>query len=115
MATEFDHGQLEAITGGDLEFEREVLEEYLGSAPKDVDKLAGAIATGDAHATAQAAHALKGASATIGASGFAALALTLELAGKQGDLSHAPAACEALQREFAELVSFLRERIAKAA
>ena len=115
MATEFDYAQLDAITGGDTEFEKEVLEEYLLSAPNDVAKLKNAIAAGDAPATGATAHALKGASATIGAKGFAAIALELEQAGKKGDLAAAPEAFARLESAFAELGGLLRERIAKAA
>jgi HPt (histidine-containing phosphotransfer) domain-containing protein len=115
MATEFDHGQLEAITGGDTGFEREVLEEYLQSAPRDVAKLRSAVAAGDAAATAAAAHSIKGASATIGAKGFAAIALELEQAGKQKDLAGAPAVLARLEAEFDELSAMLRGRIARAA
>jgi HPt (histidine-containing phosphotransfer) domain-containing protein len=115
MATEFDHAQLEAITGGDTDFEREILQEYLQSAPADVAKVAAAVASGDATALARAAHALKGASATIGAKGFAAIALELEHAGKAKDLGNVPAAYGRLQSEFAELESFLGQKVAKAA
>jgi len=115
MATEFDYAQLEAITGGDAEFEREVLEEYLASAPRDVAKVKAAMAAGDPTATAAAAHGLKGASATVGAKGFAAIALELEKAGKSGDLSRAPAAFARLESEFGELVSLIRTHIARAA
>ena len=115
MATEFDHSQLEAITGGDDEFEREILQEYLQSAPADVAKVSAAVQAGDASALASAAHALKGASATIGAKGFAAIALELEHAGKAGDLACAPDAHGRLVSEFTELETFLATRIAKAA
>ena len=115
MATEFDYGQLDGITGGDTEFEREVLDEYLASAPKDIAKLRAAVAAGDASATGASAHALKGASATIGAKGFAAIALELEQAGKKNDLASAPQALDRLEAEFAELAVLIRERIARAA
>ena len=115
MATEFDEAQLEAITGGDVEFEREVLEEYLASAPRDIEKVKNAITSGDATAAGAAAHGLKGASATIGAKGFAAIALELERAGKSGDLSAAPAAFARLESEYSQLVAVLKVRIARAA
>jgi HPt (histidine-containing phosphotransfer) domain-containing protein len=115
MATEFDYGQLDAITGGDAEFEREVLEEYLASAPRDMGKLKAAVTAGDAAATGASAHALKGASATIGAKGFAAIALELEHAGKKGALADAAEAVTRLEAEFAELVVLVRARIARAA
>ena len=115
MATEFDDAQLEAITGGDREFEREVLEEYLHSAPSDLQKLRAAVTAGDAKATGAAAHAIKGASATIGAKGFAAIALLLEQSGKQAQMDEAPAQFARLEAEYAELAVALRARIEKAA
>lgn len=115
MATEFDYGQLDAITGGDVEFEREVLDEYLASAPRDVARLKTALAAGDATAMGSCAHALKGASATIGAKGFAAIALELEHAGKQGNLANVAGVVAKLEAEFEELVVLVRGRIGKAA
>lgn len=115
MATEFDEAQLAAITGGDTEFEREVLEEFMNSAPGDLQKLREAVAAGDAKATGAAAHAIKGASATIGAKGFAAIALQLEQSGKQARLEEAPRLFAQLEAEYAELAVALRARIAKAA
>ena len=115
MATEFDHEQLDAITGGDKEFEREVLEEYLNSAPADLEKVRAAIAAGDAPVTGASAHALKGASATIGAKGFAAIALEIEQAGKRGDLASIAPVFARLQAEFAALRQLLRSRIDRAA
>ncbi|MBK7368579.1 MAG: Hpt domain-containing protein [Candidatus Eisenbacteria bacterium] len=115
MATEFDYAQLDAITGGDTEFEKEVLEEYLLSAPNDVAKLKNAIGANDPSGVGATAHALKGASATIGAKGFAAIALELEQAGKKADLSAAPDAFARLEEAFGDLTVLLRERIAKAA
>lgn len=115
MATEFDSAQLEAVTGGDADFEREVLEEYLVSAPADVAKLAAAVRTADPAGVAAAAHALKGASATIGATGFAALAFELERGGKSGDLSCADSALARLESEFAEVLALLEGRLRRAA
>ena len=115
MAIDFDYAQLDAITGGDAEFEREVLDEYLASAPKDIEKLRNAIANGNAAAASGCAHALKGASATIGAKGFAAIALEIEHAGKKNDLTNAPNALARLEAEFVQLVALVRARLDKAA
>ncbi len=115
MATEFDDAQLEAITGGDTDFEREVLEEYLQSAPGDLQRLRTAIAANDAKATGAAAHAIKGASATIGAKGFAAIALQLEQIGKQERMAEAAATLARLEAEYAELAVRLKGRIERAA
>jgi HPt (histidine-containing phosphotransfer) domain-containing protein len=115
MATEFDEAQLQAITGGDREFELEILQEYLNSVPRDVEKLKAAVAAGDAAATGAVAHALKGASATIGAKGLAATALVLEKSGKAADTALASRTIDGFAAEFDEVCALLRERIARAA
>lgn len=115
MPMDFDQVQLDAITGGDTEFEIEVLQEYLACAPHDVERIAIAVTAVDAPAVASAAHALKGSSATIGARGVAAIALELELAGKRGETAAMPDAFVRLEAAFHELVEMLRGRIARAA
>ena len=115
MASEFDFGQLDAITGGDTEFEVEVIQEYLASAPKDVAKLRAAIEAGDVTAAGATAHALKGASATLGAKGFAATALVIEQAGKKSEIEIARKTIDQLEAEFVEVAEVLRQRLAKAA
>lgn len=115
MSEAFDFDQLESITGGDAEFEREVLEEFLATAPQDLQKLRTALAQGNAAGVGAAAHALKGASATIGGRGFAAIALELEHAGKQGSLADAAAVLARLEGSFEGLTSILRQRISRAA
>ncbi len=115
MSIEFDHEQLEAITGGDAEFEREILEEFLSSAPQDMAKLQQGVGSGDAAAVGAAAHALKGAAATIGGKSFAAAALDLEHAGKQGTMSEAPAMLTRLTTEYEGLRVFLQQRVSRAA
>lgn len=115
MSDAFDAEQLEAITGGDPEFEREILEEYLATAPHDIARLKQAAGAADAAAVSAAAHALKGASATIGAKGLAAVALELELAGKSGQLGGVAEALARLDLQWDDLATFLRSRLARAA
>ena len=115
MSDAFDFDQLESITGGDAEFEREVLEEFLATAPQDLGKLRDAVAQGNATAVGAAAHALKGASATIGGKGFAAIALELEHAGKQGGLADSAAVLARLEASYEGLAAILRQRISRAA
>ena len=115
MAAEFDHAQLNAVTGDDVEFERELLAEYLSSVGADLARLGDAVNGGDAIVVGQIAHAIKGASATIGAKGFAALAMELERAGKSGDLAAAPRKMTVLTSEFEALSVFLRTRLSRAA
>lgn len=112
---DFDLEQLEAITGGDPDFEREVLDEYLASAPTDVEKIRQAIAAHDADALGRAAHALKGSSATIGAKGLAVIAKDLEMAGKHGRVAEAPPLFARLACAFDETCAWIRQRRARAA
>lgn len=112
---EFDLDQLDAITGGDAQFEREVLEEYLHCTPADVEKIRLAIAASDPDALGRAAHALKGSSATVGARSLAACALELETIGKQQRMGDAPAAFGRMSSCYEQSCSFIRERLARAA
>jgi HPt (histidine-containing phosphotransfer) domain-containing protein len=78
-------------------------------------KLRAAIEAGDPAATSATAHALKGASATLGAKGFASTALVIEQAGKKGEIELARQTIGRLEAELAEVCALLRQRIAKAA
>lgn len=78
-------------------------------------KLKTAVEAGEAAVIASTAHALKGASATIGAKGFAALALVLEHAGKKNELVGTAEAMVRLEADFVDVAGLLRERIARAA
>ena len=115
MAHDFDPAQLEEVTGGDPDFERELLTEYLNSAPDDLLRLRAALDDRNATAAAASAHALKGSSATIGAQAVAMVAAELELAAKRNELADAPAGFARLEREFAALTLLLRGRIDRAA
>ena len=115
MATEFDYEQLDSISGGDAEFEREVIEEYIASAPRDMARLRAAIEAGDAAGTCSIAHALKGSSATLGAKGFAATGLVIEQAGKRGEIEAARRTIDRFEAELAEVIGLMRQRIARAA
>lgn len=112
---DFDLEQLEAITGGDPDFERDVLDEYLNCAPSDVEKIRQAIAAQDAEALGRAAHALKGSSATIGARGLAELSKELEMAGKTGRMPETPAVFGRLTASFDQTCAWIRQRLARAA
>jgi HPt (histidine-containing phosphotransfer) domain-containing protein len=115
MSFDFDSSQLDAVTGGDPEFEREVLETFLDSAPRDVARVCAALTTSDGQAASAAAHALKGAGAAIGGRGLAAAAKAVEQAVRAGEFQQTPTLVGRLRNEFAELSAYLRTRIAHAA
>lgn len=102
-----DWEQLIRRLGGDEQLAAEVIPGFLADNRERLDMLAAAVKTGDAKAVKQYAHALKGASATIGAMHLPETANRLEIAGREEDVSQFEPLFEELRREFDELDSFL--------
>src|SRR5438093_4262113 len=76
-------------TGGDREFLGELIATYLDDVPRQLTALREAASSGSAEGVGRAAHALKGASASLGAGGFAERSRLLELAARAGRLDDA--------------------------
>jgi len=95
-----DHKFLAEMTGGDEEFTRELLEEFLKTVPPLMQQVEQALHTGDREALARAAHTMKGSSRAIGAQPFSEIALALERAGKEGRMDDALCAAEKLFAEW---------------
>lgn len=100
------------ITGGDEEFIAELLGDFLAQTPSLIAAIESAIAQGDADTLGKAAHTLKGSARAIGADEFAAIALVLEQAGKQNNLSRAPETLQQLQAYWETLADYLQQRAA---
>ena len=77
-----DLSHLGGFTDGDVELERELAELYLCTTGVYLEQLAGAL--GDPEAWRRTAHALKGASANLGAQRVALEALAAERHGPDG-------------------------------
>lgn len=90
-----------------LQGDRELLEEIAGvfreEAPKLLDQIREAIDRRDAPLLKLSAHTLKGALVNFAANGAIDAARRLEMMGKRGDLSTAPEALMALERELDRL------------
>src|ERR1700724_1206089 len=67
----------------------ELIEAFRGSAPGHLARLKAAHAAGDDTAFEDAAHALKGGAATLGATRLRSAAYDLELCGREHNLVHA--------------------------
>jgi HPt (histidine-containing phosphotransfer) domain-containing protein len=67
----------------------EVLGLFIADAPLRLEAISAAVGNGDARALQRAAHTLKGAAGTIGATGLQAACRTLEEVAQQGDLGGA--------------------------
>ena len=109
-----NYDYLNEITGGDAEFIAELLGDFVSQTPALMEQIATALAQGDAATVGAAAHTLKGSARAVGADEFAAIALELEQAGKQGNLADAPDTLQRLQTYWQSLEAYLQERLAAA-
>lgn len=78
-----DVEQLNHISGGDLEFERELLELYVEDAAEHLSTLQGAIADYRFSVIEEMAHHIKGASANVGIIDMRRYAAELEVVARQ--------------------------------
>ncbi len=85
---------------GEPDVVREVFLLFLDDAPRRISAIADAIGRADASALQRAAHTLKGAAASIGATALQALCLEIELLGKNAQPGAAAGPAQALSGEF---------------
>jgi two-component system, sensor histidine kinase and response regulator len=97
---EVDMSALRELTGGDVEFEKELVETFVSSGDQCLAEIVAALHVSDFDTIGKRAHALKGASANIHASGLAAAASSLETAARASSV-----------REIDGLVQELTERL----
>jgi CheY-like chemotaxis protein len=100
VLSEVDMSALREVTGGDLEFEKELVETFITSGDRCLAEILAALRISDFDTIGKRAHALKGASANIHASGLAAAASSLEIAARASSV-----------REIDGLVQELTERL----
>jgi HPt (histidine-containing phosphotransfer) domain-containing protein len=86
---------------------RELAKIFLEDCPIRLSAIQAGVERRDAAALREAAHALRGSVANFGAAQAVEAALKLELMGKAGDLTGAPAAFADLQHAMAALVGDL--------
>jgi CheY-like chemotaxis protein/HPt (histidine-containing phosphotransfer) domain-containing protein len=95
-----DVNALHEITGGDAEFERELIDTFVASGDQCLKEILEAVRTSDFDTVGKRAHALKGASANIHAHRLAAAASNLEVAARSNSL-----------REIGSLVHQVKEKL----
>ena len=101
--------ELLETTGGDRAFLGGLIETYLEDAPRHLSAMRNAAAAGDAGEVARAAHALKGASGSMGATELSQQARAVEMAARDDDLSASEERIGTLEAEFERVASALRE------
>ena len=97
--------KLQQESGQDLV--KRLVQVYLQSSRELVTRLRSAIESADAESIGTDAHALRSSSAKVGALKLADLCRTLGTAGRQGDLSAAPALQQQIQREYEQVIKAL--------
>jgi two-component system sensor histidine kinase/response regulator len=90
-----------------------VIGTFEADAVKRVAEIGGAVRTGDGEALKEAAHALKGASANLGAARVALLSARLWELGREGDLKSAPALVDELERAVQDAPAALRDEMSR--
>ncbi|MDS3861269.1 Hpt domain-containing protein [Thermosynechococcaceae cyanobacterium BACA0444] len=85
-----DWDYLAELSGGDREFEQELLLTFVEDAKSHLGAAQAAVTRQDLDAMMREAHHLKGSSGNVGAHGIQTLAAQLESEAKQGSLDNAP-------------------------
>ena len=101
---------LRELTGGDSDFEREIIDLFLDDTALRLGRLKEAVAGGNSTEVEAEAHSIKGASANMGAEHFRKLAQTLEFKGKKdASPEGAEQVLADLESEFENVKRFFRE------
>jgi CheY-like chemotaxis protein len=106
--SEVDLQALRELTGGDAEFERELTETFVSSGDQCLAEILAALRVNDFATIGTRAHALKGASANIHASGLAAAASSLESAARANSVGEIDALVQALTERLQAVNAELR-------
>ena len=83
----FDFNMLEKMSLGDVEFQKELLENYFQDVSARYQRIDNFIKVGNFEKIANEAHTIKGASYSVGAKKVGDEALGIELSGKQNDMA----------------------------
>ncbi|MDE3052055.1 MAG: response regulator, partial [Nitrospirota bacterium] len=112
-----DRQALDAIRSlqrnGRPDFLAQLIEKYVASSKEYVATIQRAVASGDASALWQAAHALKSSSGMMGASMFAELCRELESLGRAATLDRVPAVLSKLEASYPSVCAALEEEAGK--
>ena len=102
-----DLSRMTDIFGDNPEFLNELYTTYIDEGSVRMDELGNAVEAQNTDNCSQLAHAIKGASANVGATRVQAIADDLEKQGNNGDIIGAAEAFGALQSEFDAARNFL--------
>ena len=109
QAVPLDFSRLDEITDGDMEFERELWRTFEEGCRERVEALEKAMRENDADQVRRQAHAMRGASANIGAYPLEDYSKTLEAESTAGNTSHWPELGNAIRLEIEKVLEYYRE------
>ena len=95
---------------GDVDFLKELLDEFLTQSAMHIDAISKAIGENDAEAVMEVAHTMKGAAYTLHVQKIPELAFQLEKMGREGHLNGATIVLDELQEEMENLKSYVEKR-----
>ena len=104
-----DMPALHEVTGGDLEFERDLIQTFISSGDNNLADILSAMGRLDFDTIAKRAHSLRGSSANIHAGGLSAAATRLEAAAKQESEAEVSALVTQLSAHLKEVTQLLRD------
>jgi len=93
----------------DEELARTVVKGFLGDLPDQIARLKDYVATGDPRLVEGQAHKIKGAAAAVGGEALRAIAATMELAGRAGDVKAVENCLAGLETQFYTLKEAMKE------
>ncbi len=102
-----DAMRVRKASGGDSDFEREIWQLFVEETAKDLSVLEEALGAGDNRTARRAAHTVKGAGKTIGASDFSAVAARLESLAASDQLEEAKNGVPELRQQYERICDFL--------
>jgi CheY-like chemotaxis protein len=105
----FREEALVARLSGDEALARTIMAGFLSDAPGQLRKLSQLIEQGDVGAVSMQAHTLKGAAATVSAPGLQKLALQIQQAATDGEMSRAAELLASMEQEFGRLKATLSQ------
>jgi signal transduction histidine kinase/ligand-binding sensor domain-containing protein/DNA-binding response OmpR family regulator/HPt (histidine-containing phosphotransfer) domain-containing protein len=108
-----DWDEFMATTDGDTEFARELVQVFIDSGDAVLRDIRDGLRRGDASAVRQAAHSLKGSSASMRARATSEAAAELEAAARAGDVARLEALEARLRSETERAMDYMRARHAQ--
>lgn len=114
-AAPVDWSRIDEVSGGDLDFAVELVGAFSASSQQSVQLIEKGLAGNNLTAVQTAAHSLKGAAGSVGATLSHTLAAKLEQAAKNSNASEAALIFETLRLEVARAHDYMQQRLAAAA